>query len=445
MKLKYVFVVGFMLFAMFFGAGNLIFPPSIGHESGEHFWPGVIGFVLTGVGLPLIAVIAGAISKGGYDESLNHVSKWFSIAFMVAIFLTIGPFFAIPRTATTAYEMSILPYLSDTSTLSLLIFTLLYFLIVFLICLKPGYLVDTIGKSLTPILLITIVLLIIMGILNYSGLTPNETSGAFLEKSAFSVGFTEGYLTMDAIAAIVFSLIVINAIRGLGFSSKKDLLNGTIQSALLAAVLLGVIYVALAWIGNKVGLPGELAEDQNLGTFILTFVAEDVLGSFGVFVLATIVFLACLTTCVGLIVSVSEYFHELIPRVSYVAWVSIFILISLVLANQGLSTIIQGSVPVLMILYPIAMTVISLVIFTYFVPSPRLALQIPVYTVSIISILAVIFRSEYFGISALEVLPLQVLEYLPLFAAEFEWIPILIVGYIIGYVLGSNQPKIVYE
>ena len=250
---------------------------------------------------------------------------------------------------------------------------------------------------------------------------------------------------MDAIAAIVFSLIVINAIRGLGFSSKKDLLNGTIQSALLAAVLLGVIYVALAWIGNKVGLPGELAEDQNLGTFILTFVAEDVLGSFGVFVLATIVFLACLTTCVGLIVSVSEYFHELIPRVSYVAWVSIFILISLVLANQGLSTIIQGSVPVLMILYPIAMTVISLVIFTYFVPSPRLALQIPVYTVSIISILAVIFRSEYFGISALEVLPLEVLEYLPLFAAEFEWIPILIVGYIIGYVIGSKQPKIVYE
>src|SRR5699024_7221460 len=106
MKLKYVFVVGFMLFAMFFGAGNLILQPSIGYESGEHFWPGVIGFVLNGVGLPLIAVIAGAISKGGYDESLNHVSKWFSIAFMVAIFLTIGPFFAIPRTATTAYEMS---------------------------------------------------------------------------------------------------------------------------------------------------------------------------------------------------------------------------------------------------------------------------------------------------------------------------------------------------
>lgn len=445
MNTKYVFVVGFMLFAMFFGAGNLIFPPSIGHESGDHFWIGTLGFVITGVGLPLIAVITGAISKGGYDESLNHISKWFSVVFMVAIFLTIGPFFAIPRTATTAYEMSVLPYLSGTSSLSLLIFSVLYFVIVFLIVLKPGYLVDTIGKALTPILLITIILLVVMGIVSYLGLTPNPTAGAFLEKNAFSVGFTEGYLTMDAIAALVFSLIVINAIRGLGFTDKKDLLNGTIKSALIAASLLGVIYVSLAWIGNRVALPGALPEGQNLGTYILTFVAEDVLGGFGVFILATIVFLACLTTCVGLIVAVAEYFNKLIPKLSYKAWAAIWTLVSLVLANQGLSTIIQGSVPVLMILYPIAMTVVALVIITYFVPSPKLSMQVPVYLISVVSILALVYRSEYFGVAALEKLPLQVLESLPLFSTQFEWIPLLVIGYIIGYILGSKQEKIVYE
>ena len=437
MSTKQVIMVGFTLFAMFFGAGNLIFPPALGFSSGEYFWTAIIAFVLTGVGLPLLGVIVGSISKDGYRESLKNIYPAFAVIFLVVIYLTIGPFFAIPRTATTAYEMAVVPFLSENTGLWLLIFSLVYFIIVFLLSIKPGSLVNSIGQVLTPLLLISIVLLIIFAGIAYFNNPINPANETFEATSPFSIGFTEGYLTMDAIAAIAFSVLVLNSIRQLGITNRKDLLFGTIKSAFLAAILLGVIYISLGWLANKVDLGGAAVDDQNLGTFLLTFMSSDIFGIFGPILLGTIVFLACLTTGTGLIVSVSGYFNSILPRVPYKVWVVLFVLISFGLANQGLDQVIATSVPILSIIYPVAMTTVVLLVLTYFVPSPKLSLQIPVLLVAILSILSVIHRNGW--------LTMDWLEVLPLFSASFEWLPFMIVGYILGYVIALNKPRVEYS
>ncbi|WP_051258411.1 branched-chain amino acid transport system II carrier protein [Atopococcus tabaci] len=215
MNTKQVFIVGFMLFAMFFGAGNLIFPPALGFEAGDHFWLAILGFALTGVGLPLLSMIVGSISEGGYRESLKHIHPFFSIGLLMVIYLTIGPFFAIPRTATTAYEMGIVPFLSSPSDITLFLFTIGFFALVLWIALSPADLSDTIGKFLTPTLLVTIIALIVRAFFLYFSNEPQMVHPTFNADAPFATGFLEGYLTMDAIAAIAFSIVVLNSIRSI--------------------------------------------------------------------------------------------------------------------------------------------------------------------------------------------------------------------------------------
>ena len=437
MSTKQVIMVGFTLFAMFFGAGNLIFPPALGFSSGEFFWTAILAFVLTGVGLPLLGVVVGSLSKGGYKESLKNIHPAFAVIFLIAIYLTIGPFFAIPRTATTAYEMSVVPFLESNSAMWLLIFSLVYFIVVLLLSLKPGTLVNSIGQILTPLLLIGIVLLIVVAGYTYFNNPVVPAAETFEGSAAFTTGFTEGYLTMDAIAAIAFSVLVLNSIRQLGITNRKELLIGTIKSAILAAILLAAIYISLGWLANRVDLGGTAVDDQNLGTFLLTFMSNDVFGVFGPILLGAIVLFACVTTGTGLIVSVSEYFNSIIPKIPYKVWVVLFVLISFGLANQGLNQVIATSVPILSIIYPVAMTTVLLLILTYFLPSPRLSLQIPVILVSILSIISVVHRNGWVEMSWL--------ESLPLFTNSFEWIPFMIVGYIVGYLIGLKKPRVEYS
>jgi len=437
MSKRKIISVGFMLFAMFFGAGNLIFPIALGMESGEYFWPAIIGFVLTGVGLPLIGVIGGGFSKGGYRESLKKIHPTFSTIFLIVIYLTIGPFFAIPRTATTSYELGLLPFLDGQGFWSLFLFSAVFFAITLYLSLKPGDLVDTIGNILTPTLLITIIALIVRAIFMYFTNDPSTAAGSFVEQNAFSIGFTEGYLTMDAIAAIAFSIIVVKSIQSMGVTNQKELFAGTARAALIAAILLGTIFISLGWIGNHVNIGAANPNNQNLGTFLLTFVAGDTFGGFGVILLGAIVFLACLTTSTGLITSVSEYFNSLFPKVSYKSFAILFTLISFAIANVGLNTVIAASTPVLNIIYPIAMTSVFLLFLTNVVPSPRLSLQLPVGIVTIVSFLATFHRSGW--------LTMGWLEYLPFFNATFEWVPLMIIGYLVGYLIALKQPKMVFQ
>ncbi|NBI13160.1 branched-chain amino acid transport system II carrier protein [[Haemophilus] felis] len=422
---KSVFVVGFMLFAIFFGAGNLIFPPKLGLDSGGDFWASIAGFVVTGVGLPLIGIIVSGFYQGGYKAVLNRVHPWFSVAFLTAIYLAIGPFFAGPRTGATAYEMAILPFLSDPNWLSLLIFTVFYFGLALWLSLNPSKMVDRIGSVLTPILLISIIALVVKAYILFSA--DAVPASVIPKENAFIGGVLEGYFTMDALASLAFSVIVLNAIKS-KVNNQSELIKQTTFAAIIAAVALGLIYVALGWIGNNLPVSAETLADlnskgQNIGTYILNTAATATFGDLGRIILGLIVSVACLTTTVGLAVSVSEYFNEIFPKISYRSYVILFILISFGLANQGLSAVISKSVPVLLVLYPISMTIIFLMLVNLVLPLSLLAQRISLGLVTIVSILSVA------GVEFMASLPLKNLS--------MEWLPFALVGCVVGYVLGK--------
>ncbi|WP_181893653.1 branched-chain amino acid transport system II carrier protein [Actinobacillus lignieresii] len=418
---KNTFVVGFMLFAIFFGAGNLIFPPKLGFESGADFWTATIGFIITGVGLPLLGIIVSASYKGGYKEALHRIHPWFSILFLVAIYLTIGPFFAIPRTAATAYEMAVLPFLGEQTTVSLLIFTAVYFALTIWLSLNPSKMVERIGSILTPALLIAILALVISGIALFS---DNPSSSNVMEAPMVN-GILAGYNTMDALASVAFSVIVINAIKSKGLSETKALSKQTAMAGVIAAILLALIYLSIGWIGNKLPISAEVLADltakkQDLGTYILNVAATQAFGELGRTLLGVIVSLACLTTAIGLVVSVSEYFHEIFPKISYRTYAIVCTLIGFGLANQGLNAVISKSIPVLLVLYPIAMSIIFLLLLNLFVKLPLFALRISLILVTIVSILSVA------GVNITENLPLK--------AYSMEWLPFAVGGLLIGVV-----------
>ena len=439
---KNTWIVGFMLFAIFFGAGNLIFPPNLGFSSGQYFLPAIFGFVLTGVGLPLLGIIVGSLDEGGYKGALKKINPVFGVIFLVAIYLTIGPLFAIPRTGATSYEMAIVPFLEQPSAMSLLIFTILYFAVTLWLSLNPSKMVDRIGSILTPLLLVSIVALVIKGFMLLTGETPVQANSKVFTSntSSFFNGFTNGYNTMDAIAAIAFSVIVISAIKGKGITKETGLFKQTVLSGVIAAVALGFIYVSLGWIGSHYHLSqSELTSitehKLDLGTYLLTHVADDTFGTFGKVLIGVIVSLACLTTSTGLVVAVSEYFHEILPKISYKAFVIIFTVFSFILANQGLSSVIEMSIPVLLILYPIAMTLLLTMLLAKFIPTPQLAMQIPIFVVSIVAILSVLQMK--FNIAPF-------MDHLPLKAESMEWLLFAVIGYVIGLLIGKNQEKIKY-
>lgn len=434
---KRTLFIGFMLFALFFGAGNLIFPPSVGQLSGSNFVLAILGFVVTGVGLPLVGVIGGSFSEEGYRAEAKRVHPIFSLLFMITIYLTIGPFFAIPRTATVSYEMGILPFLAggEQTTASITLFAGVYFLIVFFLALNPHKLVDRVGQILTPLLLVTIILLIVRSFMLLD--TPiTEASDSAYATTPFFKGFFEGYQTMDTIAAVAFAIIVLNAVKATGITNQKQIFKQASIAAVIAGVGLGAVYLSLGWIGNNYLLSEAEAAGGNMGASILTAVARLTYGEAGRMLLSGIVTLACLTTAIGLIVAISSYFNEILPILSYRIYAVIFTLISFVIASQGLNSIISGAVPVLMIIYPITIVLIALVFIDKALKGmPNLALQLPIYSTVIISVLSVV-KSQLGEKSPLGGNLEAILSYLPFHGADMEWMVPAVVMFALGLGLG---------
>lgn len=444
---KNTIFIGFMLFAIFFGAGNLIFPSNLGLSSGEFFWPAIVAFVITGIGLPLLAVVVGALDKQGYIGAINKIHPAFSIIFLVVIYLTIGPLFAIPRTASTSFEMTITPIIQSSSPLWLFIFSVIYFIIVLYLCLNPGKIVDRIGAILTPLLLVTILAMIIKGFVDFGGQAQTTADPTAYSSgiSSFSKGFTEGYLTMDAIAAIAFSMIVVNAVKATGIKHANDIFKQTALAGIIAAVALAFIYISLGFIGNHMIIPTDtmnnlVEQEQNIGTYLLISMANTGFGSLGKYLLGIVVALACLTTACGLIVSVSEYFNSILPKIPYKAYVIFFTVISLILSNLGLNAVIQLSVPVLSIIYPVAITSVLMILVARFIPTRRIVQQVTVVVITIESILSVLNSNGW--------LQLNWLSKLPLHGYSLEWFPVAIIVFLVAFII-SHITKfsnvIVYE
>ena len=360
---EYIYVAS-MLFGMFFGAGNLIFPVHMGQMAGSRVWPAVLGFCVTGVGLPLLGVAALGISRSnGLFELGSRVSKPYSMFFTCLLYLTIGPFFAIPRCATTSFTVGleqILPQGADMK-LCLLLFSLVFFALALFFSLRPGKILVWIGKVLNPAFLVFLGTLVVVAMLDPGAAVRSVApEGAYVSQPFFT-GFLEGYNTMDALASLAFGIVVVQVIRDLGVTEPDAVAGSTVRAGIFSCLLMAAIYVAVTIVGVQ---SRGLFETSDNGGIALAQIAQHYLGGAGLFILAATVTLACLKTSVGLITSCAETFRGLFPKgPTYRVWAVVFSLVSLAFANFGLSSIIGYSVPVLMFLYPLAITLILLSLF----------------------------------------------------------------------------------
>ena len=354
-------LIGFTLFSLFFGAGNLIFPPFLGYEAGDNLWPAAAGFILSAVLLPVLGVAAIA-SSGGLDKLAGRVHPKFSLVFTVLIYLSIGPCLAIPRTAGTSYEMVLLPFLGEYAGRgSQLVYTLLFFLAAAFFALRPEKLTDRLGKVTAPALLIMIALLF-AGCVCWPVGQPGEPLNQY-GKAPVLHGFLEGYQTMDTMAALNFGIVIALNIRARGIKADGAVVRETIFGGITAGAVLGGVYAVLAYMGNMAGR--EIENGRN-GVEILTWIASSLYGNTGLMLLGIIFFVACLNVCIGLISSCSQYFSRLCPAFSYRKWVVLFTVVSMVIANAGLDQVLAFSVPVIETIYPVAIVLIVLAFLNRF-------------------------------------------------------------------------------
>ena len=342
---------------MLFGAGNLIFPVHMGQLAGSHFWSANIGFISTGVLMPFLALIAFGLSgSGSLEELAGNVHPAFARIFTVLLYLTIGPAFALPRTATVSYQIGIVPFVGENQTLFLAGFTFLFMAVALLFSLKPSKLIVYIGKFLNPVFLAFLAVLVAVALVHPMGsIAGSIPQGAYVEH-AFLTGFKEGYNTMDVLAMLAFSVVVINTLKDLGVTDPRTISVDLLKVGIIVVFLMSLIYTLITWLGTS--SLGQLAVSAN-GGIALAQIAHSYFGPVGGMLLAAIVTFACLKTAIGLITACANTFRELFPgSLSYKAYCVLFAGISFLIGNVGLTQIIVLAVPILMFLYPMAITLI---------------------------------------------------------------------------------------
>lgn len=438
---EYTYVAS-MLFGLFFGAGNLIFPVHLGQMAGSNVWQAILGLLITGVGLPLLGVAALGISRSvGLFDLSSKVSRPYAMFFTCALYLTIGPFFAIPRCATTSFTVGLeqaLPQDGNT-TLYLLLFSVAFFAAALFFALRPGKILTWVGKILTPCFLVFLAILVVV-VLATPGVSVAEVTplGGYADQPFFT-GFLEGYNTMDALASLAFGIIVVQVIRELGVTDADAVASSTVKAGVFSSLLMALIYLAVTVVGAQ--SRGLFATSEN-GGIALAQIARHYLGSAGLVILAATVTLACLKTSVGLITSCAETFCGMFPKgPKYRAWAVLFTLISFALSNFGLSTIISYSVPVLMFLYPLAIALVLLALFGRFYRHDR-AVYISVIVCTLLAALYDLICALPEGLyDALHADAVQAfgLRVLPFAGAGLGWICPLALGFVIGLAVHLMQ------
>lgn len=344
---KSILVTSLALFAMFFGAGNLIFPTMIGVNSGSAFYSAIFGFLCTGVALPAMAIVASATSREGITSSSRRMGTRFGFLYTLIVFLSTGVLYAIPRVATVSYEMSVKQFFPHRfDRISLAVYTVVFFALVALVCINAQKLTDRIGAILTPALLILITVVVVVGIFTLSPVShaPAEEFAS----NALASGILQGYFTMDAIAAFVFGGVIISSLQNSGFGQGRRLFGATVLTGIFAALILAVVYLGLAALGARV-------TDTNIsnGAAALSTMSHVLFGRAGMAIFGGIVFLACLTTAAGLVSASSQYFCRLFPSVAMPTMVMIHVFIAAALSNLGLELILQVVAPINVFVYPI--------------------------------------------------------------------------------------------
>ncbi len=418
------FSVAIMLFGLFFGAGNLIFPPLLGKQAGGATFQSLLAFGITAVVFPILGVVAVAKTKG-LSNLASKVDKYFAIVFTTMIYMAIGPGLGIPRAGSLPFEMAVAPFLPENVSLSLsrLVYTFVFFLVAYLVCLKPNKLVTRMGKFLTPALLVLITVMFV-GVLFKNPNAVTSPVGDYATSSTVK-GFLEGYNTMDTIAALNFGLVISLAVKSFKVEDEEKVIGYTVRVGLVAGSFLFVIYAMLAYIGMTTsGLTGDVKN----GAEILTTVSQYVFGKFGIVLLASIFTLACLTTCIGLITSISKFFETMTKeKVSYHKWIVFWTFLSFLVANFGLNTILKVSVPVLVAIYPVSIVLILLGLTEKYFGYNKFTYRLVCYTVTFISVVEAL-------LSVKVNLPVvtDVVSSLPFFSLSLGWVIPMAVAWFVG-------------
>ena len=362
LTLKETVVITSMLFGMFFGAGNLIFPAKVGLDAGSNMWSAFAGVFITAVGIPMLAVVGLGLSRSeGVVELSQRVSRKYSLFFCTLLYLTIGPLFAIPRCASTAFSVGAVNLLpQEGERLYLALFSLVFFAVVLYFSLKPGGIMTWIGKWLNPVFLVFLAVLVIAAlakpISSISAVTPAENYAS--SGSAFFRGFLEGYNTLDALAGLAFGIVVIDVVRKNGISQPERVAVNTAKAGIFSCLFMGLIYLFITLICAQ---SAPVCAGADNGGTVLGTIANHYFRSAGSVLMTLIVTFACLKTAIGLVTSCSKAFVDMFPKgPGYTVWAVVFSLVSFGIANFGLTTIVSWCVPVLMFLYPLAITLILL-------------------------------------------------------------------------------------
>lgn len=427
---KQMITISLMLFSMFFGAGNLIFPPFLGHAAGANTTAAILGFLITAVVLPVLGVVV--VSQfDGLDRLGAKVGKHFSLIFTILVYVALGPGLAIPRAASVPFEMAVAPYLGENANLTLwmLIYSLIFFAVSLWLCLNPGKIVDWLGIILTPSLLI-LLLILFAGFLIRGEAAVAAPQIAY-EAAPFLQGFTEGYLTMDTLAGLNFGIVIATTLGSFGMTEKKNILRSTVWAGVFAGAILAVVYLMLTYMGM---LSSAVYPIQDNGAWTLRCIVSQVFGMPGAILLAAIFTLACLTTCVGLINSVSQYFSTLWKKIGYRGWVFIITGFSFFISNLGLSTILSISVPILNAIYPIAIVLIILGLSHRLWEKNAYAYPLIVSGTAVVS---VIYALDSAGISLGALTGL--FRLLPGYAPGFGWLGIAAIMLLISLLLPKKK------
>ena len=418
---KNLLAVSFMLFALFFGAGNLIFPPFLGQNAGAKTVPAILGFLVTAVILPVLGVIVVA-KFDGLDRLGQKVGSRFALVFTILIYLSIGPGLGIPRAASVPFEMAVAPYLPENVNLTVcrVGYSLVFFLTALWLCLTPNKLVDRIGHVLTPLTL-GCLLILFVGFL-FRGESSVAAPQSAYESGALMQGFVDGYQTMDTIAALNFGLVIATTLTALGVKEKKGVIRYTVGCGIAAGTILSLVYLALTYMG---ACSSGVYSIQENGAWTLRCIVYEVYGDWGAYLLAAIFTLACLTTCVGLINSISRYFSMLWGRVSYRQWVFLIVGFSFLVCNMGLSAILSVSIPVLNAIYPVSIVRILLGLSDRLWKNNPAVYPVVVAGTSAVSIVHALFTAK------VPLGPLSFVytlcEQLPLYESGFGWAPVALV------------------
>ncbi|MCX2454187.1 branched-chain amino acid transport system II carrier protein [Pedobacter sp. PLR] len=424
-KTRDILTIGFALFAMFFGAGNLLLPPYIGIQIGNHVLITILAFGLTGILLPFLGILSVVIAGDKFEDLAAKIHPLLSPILGTVIMLCIGPLIAIPRTAATTYEVGILPSFPESGPIWT---SLIFFIVTWLLTIRPSRVVDIIGNILTPLLLVLLITLILTGI--FSPIDSYNES-ALSSGQSFTLGFIDGYQTLDVLASVIFAGIIIAASKAKGYQNTRSKMQVVITAGALSSTFLFIIYGGLIYLGATSGISGTSIKRSEL----LMHISRSILGPYGNIGIAISIALACLTTSIALVAAFGTFFSSLSKgKLGYKLLVTICCVASFVLSITGVDNIITFAYPILSFVYPIAITLVLYSVFFGRIVKNR---KPYLYALLASMVIAVFYLLKHF--SLLSESNLEALNYIPFFQYELGWVIPSAICFFATWAIGGSE------